>query len=124
MTDIIQELIMGYDVDYYREPSGRAPVREWLKQLDGDPEYRKITRWLYQLEIEGFGLLSNRDSFRSIKGEKNLYEIKGWKSRVLVYWDGDSQKFVLMHAFFKHADRQPRDIETAKRRIRRYLEMK
>ncbi len=113
---------MGYEIDYYRDPSGHAPVREWLRQLEGDPEYKKIMRWLDQLEIEGFGLLSNRDSFRSIKGERDLYEVKGWKSRVLVYWDDDSHKFVMMHAFFKHADRQPRDIEIAKRRIGRYLE--
>jgi hypothetical protein len=105
-------------VEYYTRPNGDQPVATWLDGLAID-FYKVIAAKLDSLTLHGFGLIGNK-SLQSITGTK-LYELTGGKCRVLLYYDGGRDEFVLLHGFLKKGRVAPREIRRAQLLLDEYL---
>lgn len=107
---------MPLQVKFFRQESGREPVREWLKSLSADDRKRigediKTVQWGWPL---GMPLV------RSLGG--GLWElrtdIKGRIARV-IFCTHDN-RIVLLHGFIKKTQKTPdRDIRLARQRMER-----
>jgi phage-related protein len=103
---------------FYATPSGKEPVREWLKKLDTESR-RRVGEDIATAE---FGWPVGMPLCRDMG--KGLYEIRsnvtdGRIARVLfAVSDGE---MVLLHAFIKKTQKIPqRDLDLAIKRMREY----
>jgi len=99
-------------VEFYRTPSGRSPVEDYLKGLPIQ-EGAEIDAVLESIEQRG--LDAPLVSMRQIRGK--LWELRISHNRVFyVVLKGD--RMVLLHAYRKRGQKAPiREIETALRRL-------
>ena len=113
-----------YEVDYYTRPNGDQPVANWLDELDRKKR-AGIEAKIQYLEEYGLELLGTK-MLERVKGERNLYELRGGQCRVITYYDrrkGDN-RFVLLHGFLKKKQRQRHDIDEGYRLLYEYLSKK
>lgn len=106
-------------IDYYKEPSGRQPIAEWLDSLD-----KKTREYLRDkvVRLQQHGLiLLDTNMMRPIIGHgSNFYEIKYSQFRIALYHETTRNIFVLLHGFKKERRRESREIEIAYSRLREY----
>ena len=101
---------MNFEVLYFVDEKGNAPVRGYLKALPS-PEKAKVYAYLKHLSDAGYNM---RRPFADYMGDKTgLYELRPGRHRVL-YFFLVRNKVILLHAFLKKTDEIPkRDIELA-----------
>jgi phage-related protein len=102
-------------VRFFNSPSGREPVREWLKSLV-DAE-RKIVG--HEIRAVQFGWPIGMPLVR--KMEDGLWEIRvNMADRIArVLFTIVNQEAVLLHGFIKKSQKTPStDLDTAKRRMK------
>jgi len=63
---------------------------------------------------------NNKNIFRPIEREKNLYEIKNKMVRLFCFYDGSS-RIVITHAWFKTSKGQDKEIDKAIRLKKQWL---
>lgn len=103
---------------FFESDVGRAPVREWLLELD--PGDRKAIG--EDIRTAEFGWPVGMPLCRSITGRKGLWEIRsrlpgGRIARVL--FCAHAGEMVLLHGFMKKAQKTPeRELDIAERRMR------
>lgn len=111
------------EVVFYKSDAGRMPLREWLKGLP--PEDRKIIG--ENIKAVQFGWPVGMPVVRPIANVKRLWEIRstltsGVRARIFfTVWRGF---IVLLHGFVKKTAKTPKkEIDTAKRRMRKFYEV-
>jgi len=110
-----------WDIEYYTRPSGDQPVREWIGQLS--VAYRKVIRAkIVSLADHGTELLATKMLERILGADRDFYELRGGRCRSAVYFDGEAQKFVLLHGFIKTRDNERREIARARDLLHEYLQ--
>jgi phage-related protein len=108
-----------WQIEYYNEPSGRQPVKEWLDSLDKKTR-NYIQDKLDLLKQHGLTLL-NTNMMRPLKGYGgNFYEIKYSRYRIALYHDTIKSTFLLIHGFKKERQRESKEIQKAYSRLRDY----
>jgi len=107
-------------VEYYTAENGRQPVAEWRDGLDKNNK-AKIAAKIQKLGECGLQLLGTTMLERISGDDHDLYELIGGQCRIAIYYDRRRDTFVLLHGFLKKGRTEPRQIETARRRLRSYL---
>ncbi|MDP2937004.1 MAG: type II toxin-antitoxin system RelE/ParE family toxin [Dehalococcoidia bacterium] len=105
---------------YYRDSSGRYPVKEYVAKLD--PGERAKVRFDFDL-LKQFGVQLGAPYVRSLGGK--LWELRttGRSQHRIVYFAVAGRRLVLLHAFVKKTQKTPQaQIDTAMRRMGEYLE--
>lgn len=105
---------------YFRDSSGRYPVKEYIAGLD--PKERAKVRYDLDL-LKQFGVDLGRPYVRSLGGK--LWELRttGRVQHRTLYFAVAGRRLVLIHAFAKKTQKTPQaEISTAMRRIGEYLE--
>ncbi len=96
-------------VTFFKTPSGRSPVLEYIHELV-KPERARVFEALDQIERHGFDAI--RVQFRQVEGK--LWEIKVSSQRIL-YVVIEREDLVLLHAYKKQGQKLPiheRDLAT------------
>ena len=103
---------MKYEIIIYTDARGRAPLREYLKELksqkDNDSRIRasKIQDYISLLQEKGTMLPKPICKHFSDKKHSWLWELRPGGDRVLFFaWTGGA--FVLLHAFRKQSQKTP-----------------
>ena len=104
-------------VEFYRTPSGRSSVEDYLKGL---PIQESVEIDAVLESIEQHGLDAPLVSMRQIRGK--LWELRISRNRIFyVVLKGD--RMVLLHAYKKRGQKATvREIETALRRMSEVME--
>ncbi len=106
-------------IDYYTEPNGHQPVAEWLDSLDINAR-AVIMDKIGRLEEHGLTLLRTNMMKRLQNRDKDFYELIGGHCRIALYREVVSNSFILLHGFTKKKQRESREIDTARYRLREY----
>ncbi len=86
-----------------RHQKDLSEVAEFLLTLPSASQMKVIV----QIEmLAQRGPTRNREKFRSIKGESNLFEIKSGQVRIMAFYAGEGI-VVLTHGFIKKSDATP-----------------
>ena len=115
-----------YDIFFYRDRKGKAPVLEYIKALDSrkDKDSRvKVNKiYVYIDLLRKAGTSLGEPYLKHLDGE--IWELRPIKDRILfAAWDGTS--FIILHHFMKKTQKTPqREIEQAKRNLAEYRERK
>lgn len=111
---------MEFHINYWRNPSGRAPVEEYIDKIDNKEERAELLSALKG--IQEYGTDAVGVEFRHIAGK--LWEIKIRAHRVF-YVVMEGNEMILLHAYLKKTRKAPaREIETAKQRMKQLMEDK
>ena len=111
-----------YQVYFYEDKSGRAPVLEYLRELMGkkDKDSRiKAQKIGDYIEIlREYGTRAGEPYIKHLEGE--IWELRPIRDRILfAAWNGSD--FVLLHCFVKKTQKTPpREIERAKKNLSEY----
>jgi hypothetical protein len=109
-----------WEVEYFTTRNDREPAAEWIDALAVQIRaqiYAKIDK----LREHGLELL-NTEMLKVIVGsEEDLYELRSGQGRIALFYDRRRDVFVLLNGWLKKKQRQPRDIETARRNSHEYL---
>jgi len=122
LTYITQGVIVGmYKINYYTRPNGDQPVANWFDALDKQ-KGAVIKDKIQYLGEYGLELLGTK-MLKPVKGENDLYELRGGQSRVIVYYDRGKggNKFVLLNGFLKKGRREREKIDEARFLLYEYL---
>jgi phage-related protein len=105
---------------YFRQPSGREPVREFLDRIDSKKELAQVLADLTLLRDEGPILpFPHSSSLVSFPGLRELRTRHG-NSQFRIVYCVDKGDVILLHAFAKRATSQTRrEFELAAERARR-----
>ncbi len=93
----------------YVRPDGTSPYEELLDQVErsGDRKARaRIQAYVLRLREHGFRLPIVTDWAEHLEGD--LYEPRPKPYRLLYYWDGDLEAYILLNGFRKRSHRTPR----------------
>jgi phage-related protein len=109
--------------EFYREADGSSPVEDFLMALDDKTQARFI--WsMEQLRLRNVS--AGEPLVKHLEGK--LWELRrasGGNIYRLVYFFFSGRTIVFVHGFHKKTEKTPRrEIETAVRRMRDYLERK
>ena len=115
---------MKYFINYWRNPSGKAPVERYIDDIDNKEERAEILSTLKG--IQEYGTDAIGVEFRQI--ERKLWELKirthGNQHRIFYIVIKD-REMVLLHAYLKKTPKAPAsEIETARQRMKQLLEVK
>ncbi|MBW1719859.1 MAG: type II toxin-antitoxin system RelE/ParE family toxin [Deltaproteobacteria bacterium] len=132
MTLITAEVILiMYLVEFYTDNRGKNPVAKWLDELvksdmDGavkiDARIQKLRKYgLKLLDTRIMKHLETKNMKHLIVADRDLYELIPDPYRVIFYHDTKQSKFILLHGFRKKRQRQNKDIDQARRLLRKYL---
>lgn len=108
-----------YEVIYYRDRNGNAPVEEYVNELAQrkDKESRiKLNKFYeYVKALSEYGLLLREPYIKPIDGD--IWELRPINDRIFfVAWNGG--RFVLLHHFTKKSRKTPtKEIAKAKREL-------
>ena len=102
------------EVLFYREPSGRAPVVDWLRKLKKKDRqgFAKCAALIRRLAQEGHDLRRPVADFL----QDGIYELRARRGRVnyrLLYFFHGKNVAVLDHALTKEAEIPPADMKRA-----------
>ena len=110
---------MEFEIEYYKDKSGRMPVEEFLLQLD------KTNKALQAKAFQGIGKLRNR-----VYHKEPLSKHLGsglWELRVragndilrIIYTFSKGRIIILLHVFIKKKQRTPiNELEIVRRRLK------
>ena len=105
---------------FFRLPSGREPVREWLREFSID-DRKSIGRDLMKVE---FGWPCGPPLCRPLTGYAGLYEVRAKLAdgrNVRVFFTVSEGIMVLLHGFIKKTRATPaRELKLAERRRREH----
>jgi phage-related protein len=111
--------VVEWRIDYFREPSGRVPVQEFIDRLTGEEQIETMIG----IDMLRTHSLSLGRPWVAPLG-KSLWELRIRSRRQLrvLYFAHTGKTFVLLHAFVKKTRQVPQaEIETARRRMKQYL---
>jgi phage-related protein len=109
-------------INYWRNPSGKAPVEKYIDAIDNKEERADILATLKG--VQQYGTDAVGVEFRQIEGK--LWELKirthGNQHRIFYVVLAGNEMF-LLHAYLKKTPRAPaNEIATAKQRMRQLME--
>ena len=117
-----------FEIEFYEDKHGRQPVKELLIELrdkakaskDARIQYQKILTYIRALE--NFGTRLGEPQVKHIDG--SLWELRPLAHRIFFFYWQDN-KFVWLHHFVKKSQKTPpKEIETATRNLKDFLERK
>jgi len=118
VTESVVKLEKKLPAVFYRSPSGREPVRDWIKDLDAIDQ-KLIGRDIATLE---FCWPLAQPKCKPVKGRKWLWEIRSSvsdKRIVRVFFCLHEGKMVLLHGFIKKTRKAPEtDLDLAVTRMK------
>jgi phage-related protein len=115
----VEEATTTWQIEYYTDARGGCPVRDYTDALP-EPEQAQVARKLQLLKE--FGIASHMTGAKSLKGHKPLWELRPGAHRI-IYFTHTGRRIILLHAFRKQWNRtRIGHIETAERRMARFLE--
>ena len=113
-----------YSINFYRDKDGNEPIIEYLKKLRkrNDKNSRinlnKINDYIEALSK--YGTYLGEPYIKHLDGE--IWELRPLKNRIM-FFGYDGKQFVLLSHFIKKTQKTPkREIDTAKRLMKDYLE--
>lgn len=114
---------MLWTVEYFRETNGSYPVKEFLDSIDNKAS-AKFFRCFDLLAKHGINV---REPYvKSIAGHSKLKEIRVQAAPSiyrLFFFFHTGRRIILLHGFVKKTEKTPmREIETAEKRMKRFLE--
>ena len=112
-----------YKINFYKDASGREPVREYLDMLagNGDKQSRvklnKIRDYMKILSMHG--TYAGEPYVKFISDE--IWELRPKNDRILFFgWTG--AQFIMLHCFVKKSNKIPqREIDQAKRNMQDFI---
>jgi phage-related protein len=113
---------MKFFINYWRNPSGKAPVEKYIDDIDNKEARAEILTTLKGIQQHGTDAVGVE--FRQIEGK--LWELKirthGNQHRIF-YVVLKGSEMLLLHAYLKKAPRAPiNEVVTAKQRIKQLKE--
>ncbi|RJQ39035.1 MAG: type II toxin-antitoxin system RelE/ParE family toxin [Nitrospiraceae bacterium] len=115
---------MIFYVNYWRNPSGKAPVEKYIDEIDRKEERAELLSALKG--IQEYGTDAVGVEFRQI--ESKLWELKirvHGKHHRIFYVVLKGNDMFLLHSYLKKTPKAPaKEIETAKQRMKQLLEAK
>lgn len=115
---------MIFYINYWRNPSGKAPVEKYIDAIDNKKEKAELLSALKG--IQEYGTETVGVDFRQIEGK--LWELKirtHGKQHRIFYAVLRRNEMILLHAYLKKTPKAPtREIETAKQRLKQLTEVK
>jgi len=114
--------LMKIIINYWRNPSGKAPVEKYIDDIDNREERAELLATLNGIQRHGTDAIGVE--FRQIEGK--LWELKirthGNQHRIF-YVVLTGNEMYLLHAYLKKTPRAPvSEIETAKQRMKQLME--
>jgi phage-related protein len=114
-----------FEIEYYKTEAGIEPILEWLNELEEKAIRNKDARIRRNKIIAYIDALKENGTWIGQPVTKHLnaeiWELRPESDRILYFFA--KNKFVLLHHFVKKTQTTPpREIEQAKRNMRRYLE--
>jgi phage-related protein len=115
---------MIFVINYWQNPSGKAPVEKYIDNIHNKEERAEILATLNGIQQHGTDAVGV--DFRQIDGK--LWELKirthGNQHRIF-YVVLQRNEMILLHAYLKKTQRTPvNEIETAKQRMKQLMEVK
>lgn len=109
---------MKLSINYWRNPSGKAPVEKYIDSIDNKEERAELLSILNGIQENGTDALGVE--FRQIEGK--LWEVKirlhGNQHRIF-YIVLRGNEMILLHAYLKKTQKAPmKEIEIAKQRMK------
>ena len=115
---------MQFYVNYWRKPSGKAPVESYIDGIENKEERAELLSALKG--IQEYGTDAIGVEFRQI--EDKLWELKirtRGKHHRIFYVVLRGNEMVLLHAYLKKTAKAPlKEIQIAKQRIKQLMEVK
>ena len=107
-----------WDVIFYTEGE-QCPVKEFIGSLTK----RDKAAVAHHLDLlRQFGILLTSPYVSKVTGHDDLWELRPRSTR-LFYFAYTGRQFIILHAFRKKGQKTPpKEIETAERRMKRFLE--
>ena len=109
---------MKLSINYWRNPSGKAPVEKYIDSIDNKEERAEMLSLLKGIQENGTDAIGVE--FRQIEGK--LWEIKirtHGKQHRIFYVMLKGNEMVLLHAYLKKTQKAPtKEIEVAKQRMK------
>lgn len=101
---------MNFDVLYFVNEKGDAPVRDYVKKL---PDPDRATAYAYLKHLSDVGYKIRRPFGDYMGGKTGLYELRPGRHRI-IYFFLVKNKIILLHVFLKKTDAIPeKDIDVA-----------
>ena len=112
---------MKFIVNYWRNPSGKAPVEKYIDSIDNKEERAELLSVLNG--IQEYGTDAVGVEFKHIEGK--LWELKikthGNQHRIF-YVVLKGNEIILLHAYLKKMPKAPlRELETARQRLKQLI---
>lgn len=115
---------MLFHINYWRNPSGKAPVEKYIDDIGNKEERAELLSALQG--IQEYGTDAVGVDFRQIEGK--LWELKirtHGKQHRIFYAVLRGNEMILLHAYLKKTPKAPvREIETARQRLKQLMEVK
>jgi phage-related protein len=110
--------VAEWEVRFYTE-GDKCPVQEFIDSLP-IREQAAIAHYIELLRMTG--TLLTFPYVSKVTGHDNLWELRPKPNRLL-YFAHTGRQFIILHAFRKKSKKTPRrEIQTAERRMKRFLE--
>lgn len=112
---------MAWEIEFYKDKSGREPFAEFLNDLPIKARARVVK--LIDLLAE-YGVLLKEPYTRQIRGKIRELRVKDNLGHIRVfYFTFTGRRFILLHGFLKKTDKTPeREIEIAEKRMKDFIE--
>ena len=115
-----------FEVKFYRDKNGKSEIVDYLDKLKEKSETSKTERvnrdkiLAYIGALEKYGTRVGQPIVKHIDG--SLWELRPFANRIIFFYWKDN-KFVLLHHFFKKTKKiPPREIETARTKLKDFIE--
>ncbi len=115
-----------YTVEFYEDVNGNSEVRDYIEHLvknsptDKNAKINKNKIFAYIKALQEYGTRIGKPIVKHIEG--NLWELRPLSNRIFFFYWKDN-KFVLVHHFMKKSQKTPRkEIETAMRNVKDWIE--
>ena len=114
---------MMYRDEYFQRANGEWPGLSWKSSL---PQNLQVKIDVKSEKLREYGLeLLNTKMLETIKGnDDDLYELKGGRCRLAVYYDRQRSTFIYLNGWLKKKQRQTKDIADARVLLHEYLNIK
>ncbi len=109
---------MKFSINYWRNPSGKAPIEKYIDAVDNKEERAELLSILKGIQENGTDAIGVE--FRQIEGK--LWELKirmhGNQHRIF-YVVLKGNEMILLHAYLKKTQKAPtKEIDVAKQRMK------
>lgn len=115
-----------YEIEIYEDENGYSEITKYIKELRSKSKTNKESRINFNKIVAYFDLLEEVGTrigepvTKHLEGE--IWELRPLRHRFLYVYYKDN-KFLLLHHFVKKTRKTPkREIETAKRKLKDYME--